>query len=176
MSAQTRVPQNTNYLQPSKYLLVFDRMPTVQYFCQSVNLPGISLGKANIPTPLLQIYSPGQQLEFNSLDITFALDEKAQGFREVVNWFNSIASPEGLEVRKSLNNLQNTNKTKPSYFSDGILTLLSNLNNPLLRIHFYNTFPVSISDVNFDTKSSADDIITVNASFVIERYEFVDIS
>ena len=176
MVAQIRVPKNTNYLQPTKYLLVFDRMPTVQYFCQSVNLPGVSLGQATIPTPLLQIYSPGQQLTYNNLNIDFSLDESAQGFQEMLNWFNSIASPEGTEVRKSLNALENTTKIKPSYFSDGILTLLSNLNNPLLRVQFYNMFPISMSDVNLDTKSSADDIITVSASFVIERYKFISLA
>ena len=94
----------------------------------------------------------------------------------MLNWFNSIASPEGTEVRKSLNALENTTKIKPSYFSDGILTLLSNLNNPLLRVQFYNMFPISMSDVNLDTKSSADDIITVSASFVIERYKFISLA
>ena len=46
MTVLTRAPQNTNYLQPSKFLLSFDRMPTVQYFCQEVNLPGVSMGQA----------------------------------------------------------------------------------------------------------------------------------
>ena len=48
MTALTRSPQNTNYLQPTKYILTLDRIPTVQYFCQEANVPGISLGQAAV--------------------------------------------------------------------------------------------------------------------------------
>jgi len=47
MTAITRSPENTNLLQPTKFLLTFDRIRATQYFCQSVNLPGVSLGEVN---------------------------------------------------------------------------------------------------------------------------------
>jgi hypothetical protein len=34
-------------------------------------------------------------------------------------------------------------------------------------------FPSSLSDLNFDTKLSADDIITGDATFYFESYDFI---
>ena len=39
-------PTNTNVLQQNKFLLTFTRIPNVQYFCQVVALPGLTLGEA----------------------------------------------------------------------------------------------------------------------------------
>ena len=57
------------------------------------------------------------------------------------------------------------------WYSDATLTILSNLNNPIRRINFTNIFPVSLTDLQFDTKMSADDIITADAAFVYDQFE-----
>jgi hypothetical protein len=90
MTVLTRAPQNTNYLQPSKFLLSFDRMPTVQYFCQEVNLPGVSMGQAPINTPMLDIYAPGNKLTYSELSVTFTIDEGLVGWQEIYNWFRAV--------------------------------------------------------------------------------------
>lgn len=162
MTAINRNPHNTNILQPTKFLLTFDRIGSIQYFCQSANLPGISLGEVTRNTPFLDIYSVGNKLSFNAFNVTFIVDENLITFSNLLSWLNLIASPQGT----------NRNSNTVSNYSDGSLTLLTNLNNSNLRIQFYNMFPTSLSDIDFDTKSSADDIITATASF---RYDYYDI-
>jgi hypothetical protein len=172
MTVLSRTPQNTNYLQASKFILSFDRIPTVQYFCQQANLPGVSMGKAPINTPLLDIYSPGNKLNYNLLDITFTINEGATDWQELYNWFLSMATPTGLEERTRLSNIQSNRISGSKAFSDATLTILSALNNPIIRVKFINTFPVSLSDLQFDTKSSADDTITATASFNYDYFTF----
>ena len=173
MNALTRQPQNTNYLQPTKFLLVFNRMPTVQYFCQSVNIPGMSLGEAPLNFPGIDVYSPGNKMSYKPLTISFAVDEKLQSWQEIHSWFRSIASPEGTEERNRLTSLQNPNSPRgKAGFSDATLTVLSALNNPIIRVHFINTFPTDLSDIQFDTKSSADEIITADATFRFDYFNF----
>jgi hypothetical protein len=58
-------------------------------------------------------------------------------------------------------------------YSDATLTILSALNNPIARVEFVNMFPVSLSDIYFDTKQSADDIITADATFVFDQFKIV---
>ena len=53
MTALNRVPQNTNLLQASKFLLTINRIPNTQYFCQQANIPGFTLGQAIVNTPVL---------------------------------------------------------------------------------------------------------------------------
>ena len=174
MSALERVPQNTNYLQPTKFILTFDRIGSVTYFCQEVNLPGVNLGSATTTFPMLDVHSPGTKLTFNPLNVQFILDEGLVGWQQLYAWFNSIASPEGFEKRNSLTEMQNVFKQhRMRNYSDATLTVLSGLNNPIVRIQFINTFPTSLSDVQFDTKLSAEDIMTGSVSFNYDYFKFL---
>ena len=165
MTALNRTPPNTNYLQASKFILTFDRIPTVQYFCQEANLPGVSMGSAKINTPLLDINSPGNKLTYNAFNISFTINEGATDWQELYGWFLSMASPKGLEERARLANIQSNRIYGSKSFSDATLTIFSALNNPLIRVRFINTFPTSLSDIQFDTKSSADNIIIATSTF-----------
>lgn len=174
MTAITRAPENTNILQPTKYLLVFDRIPTAQYFCQTANLPGVSLGEATYVTPFRDLPIAGNKLNYNSFDVSFTLDEELIGWKELYNWMFSIAAPTGFDDRNRLSSQQNNGKfQRQTSYSDATLTILSALNNPLIRVYFHNLYPVSLSDIEFDTKSSADEILTGTASFAFEYHEFM---
>ena len=174
MTALTRLPQNTNYLQPSKFLLTFDRLGDVQYFCQTVNIPGVNLGQAPFNTPLLDVFVPDRKMIYNPLSIHFTIDESLNGWQQLHAWFRSIASPTSFDERNRLTSLQNASKTSSSLnsYSDATLTILSALNNPILRVKFYNVFPITLSDILFDTTQSADDIITADCVFTFDYFDF----
>lgn len=179
MTVLTRTPQNTNLLQPTKFLLSFDRIgKSTQYFCQLVNLPGINLGQAPIYTPTADIFAPGNKITYNPFNVHFLLDESLLGWQQLHSWFRSIASPEGFPERNRLTSLQNQYNQSNSklQYSDATLTVLSNLNNPIVRVRFFNMFPITLSDVVFDTTQSADDIMTADAVFVFDYFNFESIS
>jgi hypothetical protein len=175
MSALTRAPQNTNLLQPTKFLLSFDRIGTSQFFCQTVNIPGINLGSAPINTPVSDIYAPGNKITYDELSISFIINEDLQTWQDIHSWFRSIASPEGFSERNRLSDMQTQfSKNKQKNYSDATLTVMSALNNPLIRIQFYNAFPTSLSSIEFDTTKSADAIVTASASFRFDYFNFID--
>jgi hypothetical protein len=164
MTVLNRNPQSVNFLQPTKFLLNFDRLPAVTYQCQQVNLPGATLGVVTRETPFLDIYSPGTKLVYNPLSVTFYIDEELESWKNMLTWFYSIADPSGFEKRDHEHELQ-TNK----HLSDATLTILTNLNNPGIRIKFANIFPMDISDLQFDVQGSADTILTATVTF---RYDY----
>jgi hypothetical protein len=172
MTATNRLPKNTNYLQPTKFLLTFDRTGDVQYFCQSINLPGVNIGQAQFSTPLVDLHVPDRKITHNPLSIQFNVDESLNTWQQLYAWFRSIASPTSFEERNRLTALQNANKSSNSNYSDATLTVLSSLNNPILTIRYYNCFPISLSDIQFDTTKSADDIISADASFMFDYFKF----
>ena len=175
MTALTRTPENTNALQPTKFMLSLDRIASVNYFCQGVNIPGVSIGQAPINLPTADIYAPGNKITYNQLTVDFLVDSSMNNWQQIHAWFRSIASPESFEERKRLSDLQNQyNSNKLKNYSDGTLTLLSSLNNPIKRIHFVNLFPISLSDIQFDTRMTADDVITASVTFVYDYFNFVD--
>jgi hypothetical protein len=170
MTALNRSPENTNLLQPTKFLLTFDRIRTTQYFCQTVNLPGVSLGEVSRATPFLDMFSPGTKLSYDPLVVEFILDEELQGWKNLYDWMLTMADPNGFEKRDGSKELQNN-----KHFSDATLSVLSGLNNPLLRIHYTNLFPLSISDIRFDTTQSADTIMTATATFRYQSYTYLTV-
>jgi hypothetical protein len=173
MTALSRTPSNTNFLQPSKFILAFNRLPTIQYFCQEANLPGVSIGTTEFATPLVNVPIAGTKIDYQEFDITFLIDEQAQSWNELYKWLLSIASPKSTVDRYNNNALQNTFTSTNSYYSDSNLTIMSALNNPLISINFHRMFPVSLSSIQFDTKLSADTILTATATF---RYEYFEIT
>ena len=169
MTVLNRNPQNTNLLQPTKFLLVFSRIPNVQYFCQTVNVPGVVLGEVVRETPFLDMYSPGTKLKYDPFDIDFIVDEELQSWKDLYKWFISIADPDGFEQRDGVITKQS------QHLSDATLTILSSLNNPILRIDFRNIFPLTMSDLTFDTKESADTIMACKATFRYESYNYLTV-
>jgi hypothetical protein len=85
----------------------------------------------------------------------------------------AIGGPTSIADRNKLNQLQNGNSTVVSYYSDANLTVMSALNNPLLRVNYQRMFPISLSDIDFDTQQSADKIMTATATF---QYEYFSIT
>ena len=176
MNVLTRTPQNTNYLQPTKFLMTFGRIPDTTWFCQSVNIPGVSVGQAPINFPSVMVYSPGNQILYNNFNMNFLVNENATSWIQLYDWFRSFASPDGTDERNlktALQNQYNNMASDKQQYSDATLTVLSNLNNPLFRVEFTNMFPVSLSDIFFDTKQSADDMITADATFVYDQFKII---
>ena len=118
MSLLNRNPENTNLLQPTKFLLTFARLPATQYFCQEVNLPGVTLGTVDRATPFLDMYSPGTKLKYDDLDITFVVDEELQSWKDMYNWFTSIADP-NLNEATGLYDVNYTGAYRGYPFKDG---------------------------------------------------------
>jgi hypothetical protein len=174
MSALSRTPQNTNYLQPTKFLLTFTKIPDTQYFCQSINLPGLNIGKSDFETPFRRIPVAGTKIDYNPLNINFNVNGDLSAWFNLHQWMRSMGSPVGFEDRVNTTN-QISERTSLQAYSDGTLTVLSNLNNPIARIQFYNIFPTSLSDLEFDTTKSADDVMVGSASFDFEYYDYVPV-
>lgn len=177
MTVINRTPENTNFLQPTKFLLTFSRIPEVTYFCQEVNLPGLSLPFIPVNTPMLDYHAAGNKLSYNRLNVRFMVDEKLESWKNIHSWFRSIASPTGFAERNRLSAIQNQHSdTKLTSYSDATLTILTNINNPSIRIDLHGLFPISLSDIQFDTTLSSDHIITADATFVVEYFDIEEIS
>jgi hypothetical protein len=171
MNALTRTPLNTNNLQASKYLLMFDRIPTIQYFCQTANIPGVSVGTSTVSAPTLDFKVAGNKLTYEQFEIEFIVDESIQSWHELYKWLLAFGSPKSLHSRANETSLQTGALSYIGNYSEATLTVMSALNNPLYRINYHKIFPVSVSGIQFDTKESADTIITATATFAYEYFE-----
>lgn len=149
-------PENTNYLQPTKFLLTFPSISDTTFFCQKLNVPGVSVNEHPRQVPNIDLYTPGTRISYNTLDVEFSVNEDLSAWLVVYNWLRD-----------------NTIDSKFRYKNvDAIVTILSNLNNPKLRVKYSNVFPISLGDIEFDTRLSANEHISAVASF---RFDFYNI-
>lgn len=177
MTALTRNPINTSLLQSTKFRLVFDRLPAVTYFCQTANLPGVSVTEIPRYTPFVELYHPGEKLMYDTFNITFLVDEDLRSWREIHDWMRGMTFPTNFDEYKNLarrfpgTNLPTFSKNIPAY-SDGILTIYSNQNNPQFRVKLADMFPVNLGSLVFNVSDSAENTITSDATF---RFSYYDI-
>ena len=149
-------PTNLNQLNVVSFETNFLRIPGVNYFCQRVSIPGITLSTTNLSTPYANIPIEGDILEFEDLTIGFIVDEDMQNYLELYNWLQSLGFPDKYS--------QYDNETS-SIKSDMNILLHTNKSNPNYSIVFKDVFPVSLGTISFDTNATTLDPIVVDAGF-----------
>lgn len=143
-------PENMNFLQPTKYILTFSDVPDTVYFCQKVTVPGLSIGSVTQSTPNLEFFLPGTKITFDDFEIEFLVNEDMASWLSLYNWMKNITT--------------DIVKTKRSE-GEAVLSILSNQNNPKLRILFKNIFPYTLGGFEMNTTLSAEDHMVATATF-----------
>jgi len=171
MTALTRNPTNVDLLQSTKFRLVFNNLPGITYFCQNINLPGLSLTEVPRYTPFIDLYVPGEKLVYDTLNITFLVDEDLRGWEQLHDWMRALTFPTDFNEYAKLPKITNKEfpKQQPQY-SDALFTLYSNKNNPNVRFMFKDVFPTTLSPILFNASDTADNIITADATFRFSYY------
>lgn len=165
MSFIDSVPVNKSFLSNVEWRFKIDRLPSVNFFIQSVNIPSINLGRSDKPSPFVKIPFAGDHIEYGELQVTFKIDEDFQSYLEVFNWMIAIGFP---------NNFNEHNFQKhDDLYSDGTLIALTNAKNPNLEITFKRMWPTFLSDVQFDATSQPQKEIDVTASFAYQTFSIV---
>jgi hypothetical protein len=164
-------PQNPNVLHPNKFVVSFAALPDVEYWCQSVNVPGLTLGEAIRATPFIDLYSPGDKLIINPFAITFTVDEDLLGWLEVYKWMRGITFPKEFSEYANLDKRFAAWKTPMPQFSDATLVILDSKQNARIRVKFHNCFPTSLTDLLLSATSSPESPVTADAVFRFDLYE-----
>ena len=189
-----RAPEKMDYASPIQFRFKCTKLPEVEFFCQTANVPGISLGDATLATPQKDISIPGDKVVYSSLDMTFLVDENLNNYKEIHDWIIGIGFPQSHDQFK---NLQTTGQDrfpgstagavvpgvatpKPldegGIYSDATLTILNSKNIAKTEIRFQNLYPSSLGGLNYDVKSSDVDYLSAPVSFAYMYYEIVQIS
>ena len=152
-----RQPSNINHLTPIAYRINIRKIHNVVYFCQSVNIPGISFSSTVQTTPFSPINIQGDTLFYEDLTIRFLVDEDLEAYTEIFNWITALTAPKAFSQYKTE---RDTNKvlrrSTGNLFSSAELIILNNNMNPNKEVIFDDVFPVSLSSIEFDSGSTLD--------------------
>ena len=193
-NVQTRQPSKMDYASPVQFRFKISKLPEVEFFIQTVNLPGISLGSATVPTSLYDYPVPGDKITYQSLDISFLVDENLNNYKELHDWMLGLGFP---NKHQQFADLQATGadrfpgSTKGALvpgvdtpvplaegpiYSDATLTILNSKNIAKTEIRFQNVFPTSIGSLSYDVQASDVNYLQTQASFTYINYDIVQIS
>ena len=166
-------PVNSNFQQATRFLLTFPRVSTTTYFCQSCNLPGLSISGIKTPTMFADIWHPSNKPNFEPFKATFIVNEGLSDWLELFYWINGLAPSINFEQYQNLKNLSrfSLGSKRPQY-ADGTLQILTALNNPIMYVDFTSMFPTDLTSVNFNTTET--DTVTLIADITF-RYDFFTI-
>ena len=163
-------PTNKNFLSPVGFRFLIQKLPTVNWFIQSVNLPGVSLGEAPMPTPFVDGAFPGEKLTYDPLTLRFKVDEDLKNWMELQNWMVGLGFPDNFGQYKDL--ISNKSFGENSTFSDATLIILNSNMNSNFEVVFKDAFPTSLSELAFDSTSADIDFITADVTFRYLSYTY----
>ncbi len=163
---------NRNYLSPVGFKLILDKSPKAAYLCQSANLPEISIGVAQQPTPFKKINLAGD-VSYEDLSISFLVDEDLRNYLEIHNWLKSISAAENFD---DYYNWRQENKTvgNKTIYSDGTLIIYTSNLRPKYFVKFSDMFPVSLTTLQFDAGITDTEYFTATVNFKYTIYNISD--
>ena len=181
-------PTVYDYATGTQWRLAFNRLPKTTWFCTAANIPGITLGEAQYPTPMSDMFITGDKLTFETLNITFIVDEELQNYRELWDWMVGIGSPvkhsqwstvltKGDGAIRQFGSEDADPRTKSTYeesnlYSDSTLIVYNSKNIPKVNVLFKNMFPTSLSSLEYSQESTDIEYFKASASFRYLYYEF----
>jgi len=188
-----RTPSKFDYASPIQFRFKMTKIPNVEFFVQTANIPGIGLGTAEMATPLKDIPMPGDKVNYQSLDISFLVDEKLNNYKELHDWITGLGFPQDYTQFKTLQGTGSdrfpgstsstaatgTSTKQPlnegGIYSDATLTVLNSKNIANTEIRFQNVYPTSLGSLSYDIKASDVDYLQVSASFNYMHYDIIQL-
>ena len=156
---------NHNLLTSLSFKFEIKKFPTITYFCQSCSIPGIQIGESLHSSPFVDFTVPGETLTFDTLSISFLVDEDMKNYEEIYNWLVAMGFP------KSYSQATIDRGDPEQVFSDATLTVLNNNKNPKIEFTFMDCFPTSLGNISFDSSMTDADAILCDVVFSYKLFE-----
>jgi len=191
-NAYSRQPTKFDYASPTQFKFQLLKLPKVEYFCTSVNIPGVTLSNVDIATPLKSIPVPGTILNYGDLEMSFLVDENLENYREIHGWLTGLGFPRDHKQAKTLvdaakDRFPTDGKSDATTdagkvtgspvplgpaFSDATLNVLTSKNTANIEVRFSDMFPVSLSSLNFNQQANDVDYLSASVTMKYKIYEF----
>ena len=193
VNVNTREPSVLDYASPIQFRFKCSKLPTVEFFCQTANIPGISIGTASMPTGLKDIPIPGEKVSYSDLAISFLVDENLNNYKEIHDWIIGLGFPQNHTQFADLQAtgsdrypgsttgaiVPETNIAVPlsegGTYSDATLTVLNSKNIAVTEIRFHNIFPTSLGALSYDVQASDVNYLSTSVDFSYMYYEIVQL-
>ena len=191
-SPLNRQPTALDYSSPTQFRFLINQLPKVQYFTTEANLPGITLDELELGSPLKDLPLLGSKLSYDDLTITFIVDENLENYIEMHTWLTAIGFPSDRkqfsDFRSATSNVATNTRGESkdigdvkastperAMYSDAMLTILTNKNNPVVECRFRDVFPTSLSGLTYSQNQTDVEYLTATVTFKYKIYEIISL-
>lgn len=166
--------ENKSFLNPIAFKFVIQKMPHVNYFCTSANIPEMTLGQIDtVDNTFIKLPTPGDKLTFGLLTLRFRVDEDMQNYQEVYDWMIGLGYPDNFGQRQDI---QNTGSRRTGdVYSDASLILTTGSYKANIECKFIDLYPVALAMPEFDIEQTTVNPMIGDATFAYRKYEFTKI-
>ena len=190
----SRQPTSLDYASPTLFKFQITKLPKVEYFCTSVNLPALALSEVRQPTPFVDVPLPGTTLSYSPLNMTFLVDENLENFQEIHGWIRGLGFPEsyteyadglaagsdrapssGGAVSSEPGKVKFGAPSQAAFFSDATLVILTSKNNPIKEVRFRDVYPTNIGELQYDQQAGDVQYLTASVTFNYRGYDFANV-
>tara|TARA_B110000977_G_scaffold113017_1_gene146358 strand:+ start:760 stop:1341 length:582 start_codon:yes stop_codon:yes gene_type:complete len=174
-----RQPDNLDLARPTQFRFSILKIPNTEYFIQEVNLPGIAFsGDAVLNTRFTSLNMMGDTVNYEPLEISFSVQENLSNWREIHDWMVGIGFPENTaqfadaisDAKATRTSVSSRTANVSTLQSDATLMIMTNKNNPTVKVNFKNVYPTSLSGVSFDTKDTDAQNLTATMTMNYDYY------
>jgi hypothetical protein len=161
-------PINKNFLSQVGFQFNIKKLPAVNFFIQSVNLPGIEMGNPSQDTPFINIPIPGDHIKYNDLTVTFKVDEDMSNYIQMSDWIIGLGFPDSFDQYRILK--ERSQASGEGILSDASLIITTSARNPSIEVQFIDIFPRSLTDLIFTTTDTTLEYLSATATFKYRRH------
>lgn len=157
-----------NYLSPASFTVSIDRLPNVEFFTQSVQIPGVSGSAVEVATPLRNFYTQNDKLQYDDITLSFIIDEEMNNYNEVLRWMEGVGFPESTDQRKSYVKAN-------GLVSDMSIVITNSHKNPNIKFTFKDCFPVALGSIDLNVNTQDISYATCDVTLRYESFSFENI-
>ena len=174
----TETAINKSILSKNNFRLLIDKVPAVEYYVRSVIIPGMQFSETVQAAGVgLDAYFPGDKVTFDTLDVTFLVDEDLENFKEIYDWMDAIVPVHDPSSYSTLTKSTSTQsklyqkaESDLAQMSDITLVINTNKNIPNKFFRFHDAFPINLGAIELESGADSEAVICT-VSFRFTYYE-----
>jgi|SRR6185369_768609 len=156
-------PHNLNFLPVLGTKLYLRRLPTTTFFLLRAHIPGLTLNAVETPNPFVHMPQPGDHIDYEHLEIDFAVDEDLTNWHELHDWMRGDGYPESYTEYANVATYSEADGRGPK--ADGLVTVLDSQKRSNWEYQFWGLVPVSLSGFDLFSNSPDVDYVMATANF-----------
>ena len=154
-------PTNRNFLNPIGYLLKLEKFEGVDFFCQSANVPDVTMPTTEVASRFRSLpIIPGGGVTFGDFSVRFIVDEDLKNYYSIHSWMRDCGNADQMPRTTAEDDI----------YTGGQLHIVTSAYNPAFVVEFRNLFPVALTNLQFDATISDVEYLTAEVTFKHQQF------